>query len=237
MIPLLPKNSPFPNPHTGIALHDGLVCVTEDLTPQRLLAAYPKGIFPWHDDGQFFYWFSIAPRAVLLPENLHVARSLQKALRQRKYRVAVNTQFTAVMSACAQIRRPNQDDTWIAPSFERAYKQLHHLGRAHSFEYYDEHDELAGGLYGVQIGSVFFGESMFAHQADASKMAFAHAVPFLAKCGVKMIDCQQDTEHLRRFGSHIMPFDDFQAALTRLTAMPLLQDIVSQTIFSSLDYA
>lgn len=237
MIPLLPPNTPFPDPRAGIALHDGLVCVTEDLTPTRLLAAYPNGIFPWHDDGQFFYWFSTAPRAVLLPERLHVSRSLRKTLKNQKYRVAVNEQFATVVAACAQIERAGQDGSWIFPSFERAYTELHHLGYAHSFEYYNENNELAGGLYGVQIGRVFFGESMFAHQGDASKMAFAHAVPFLARCGVQLIDCQQDTGHLRRFGSQTMDFDDFQAALKHLTTQNLSQKIISQTIVNRLDHA
>lgn len=233
MIPYLPPNHPFPDPRHAIAHHDGLVCVTDQLTPERILAAYPRGIFPWYNDDQFFYWFSVAPRAVLLPEHLHLSRSLKKAIQQRTYHITVNQNFAQVIAECAHKARPDQQGTWIAPEFQHAYHQTHQLGHAHSFEYWNEYNQLVGGLYGVQIGSVFFGESMFAHQADASKIAFAHAIPFLAQLGVKLIDCQQDTEHLRRFGSQLMPFDTFQAALSHLTAIPLTQPISPQTIFQN----
>lgn len=227
IIPLLPPNTPFPDPRHAIAHTDGLVCVSATLTPAHLLAAYPVGIFPWFQEDGLFYWFSVAPRAVLLPENLHLSRSLKKTVKNQKYRIAVNENFAAVIAQCANKVRPQQGGTWIAPAFQAAYTELHQMGHAHSFEYYNENNELAGGLYGVQIGRVFFGESMFAHENDASKIAFAHAVPFLAQCGVQLIDCQQDTEHLRRFGSQLMAFDDFQAALRQLTGQNLSQNIVA----------
>lgn len=208
--------------------------MTEWLTPAHLLAAYPQGIFPWYDDGQFFYWFSTAPRAVLLPEQLKLSRSLKKTIKNQKYKICVNQDFANVMAQCAKKSRPDQQgNSWISPKFQAAYTALHQMGYAHSFEYFNENNELVGGLYGVQIGCVFFGESMFAHQADASKIAFAHAVPFLAACGIQLIDCQQDTDHLRRFGSQLLPFDDFQAALNRLTAMPLKQPCYPQIIFQA----
>lgn len=230
MIPLISPDQPFPNPRPALRHNDGLVCVTEELTPKQLLAAYPQGIFPWHCDEDYVYWFSVAPRAVLLPAALHLSRSLKKSMQNKVYRVAVNQNFAQVIAECAAKPRPEQHGTWIAPEFQAAYTALHQLGHAHSFEFYNQNNELAGGLYGVQIGSVFFGESMFAHEADASKIAFAHAVPFLAQCGVEMIDCQQDSEHLRRFGSQLLHFDHFQAALHVLTERPLAQNMGSQII-------
>lgn len=230
MIPLLPPHTPFPDPRPAIDDYDGLVCVTEDLTPDRLLMAYPHGIFPWHYDGMYFYWFTIAPRAVLLPEQLHISRSLKKAMQTQTYRITVNHAFADVIHACAETTRAHQNGTWIAPEFQTAYTEMHQLGHAHSFEYWDAEQRLMGGLYGVQIGKVFFGESMFSRQSNASKIAFAHAVPFLAQCGVQLIDCQQDTPHLAQFGSQTWAFDDFEAELTRLTALPLNQTITPQVI-------
>ena len=208
MIPLILPQDSFPNPRYAIENQDGLVCVTDSLSPALLLKAYPQGIFPWYNDEHFFYWFSIAPRAVLLPEQLKLSRSLKKSIQNKRYCVSVNQQFAEVIAQCAATPRPHQHGTWIAPAFQAAYTQLHQMGHAHSFEFYNENNKLTGGLYGVQIGQIFFGESMFAHESDASKIAFAHAVPFLAKCGVQLIDCQQDTEHLRRFGSQLMAFND-----------------------------
>ena len=233
MIPLILPQDSFPNPRYAIENQDGLVCVTESLSPALLLKAYPQGIFPWYNDEHFFYWFSIAPRAVLLPEQLKLSRSLKKSIQNKSYRVSVNQQFAEVIAQCAATPRPHQHGTWIAPTFQAAYTQLHQMGHAHSFEFYNENNKLTGGLYGVQIGQIFFGESMFAHESDASKIAFAHAVPFLAKCGVQLIDCQQDTEHLRRFGSQLMAFNDFQAALKNGTNTRLNQPIIAQTIFQA----
>ena len=233
MIPLILPQDSFPNPRYSIENQDGLVCVTESLSPALLLKAYPQGIFPWYNDEHFFYWFSIAPRAVLLPEQLKLSRSLKKSIQNKSYRVSVNQQFAEVIAQCAATPRPHQHGTWIAPAFQAAYTQLHQMGHAHSFEFYNENNKLTGGLYGVQIGQIFFGESMFAHESDASKIAFAHAVPFLAKCGVQLIDCQQDTEHLRRFGSQLMAFNEFQATLKNGTNTRLNQPIIAQTIFQA----
>lgn len=230
MIPLLTEQDDFPNPYNATQYHEGLVCITRSLIPRQILLAYGKGIFPWHYDGQFFYWFSIVPRAVLLPENLKIARSLKKSIKNHRYIISINQDFMGVMAACANQTRPNQNGSWITSEFQTAYYQLHQMGYAHSFEFYNENNQLAGGLYGVQIGCVFFGESMFAYQSDASKIAFAHAVPFLAQCGIQLIDCQQDTEHLHRFGSHLMPLGDFQAALAYLTATPLQRPLIPQII-------
>ncbi|OAM26639.1 leucyl/phenylalanyl-tRNA--protein transferase [Eikenella longinqua] len=234
-IPLLAADClQFPDPRPAIAAHEGLVALSRDLSAERLLAAYKQGIFPWHEEGGLFFWFATAPRTVLYPERLHIGRSLAKTLRHKPYAVTANQNFLAVIAACAATPRPGQGGSWIAPNFQVAYTELHRLGRAHSFEcWYPDEDGrlvLAGGLYGVQIGRVFFGESMFAWQSDASKIAFACAVPFLQRCGIRLIDCQQDTPHLARFGSQTVPFDDFQAALSELTAQPLDKPITSHLL-------
>lgn len=222
---LYPQDYRFPNPDYALAECDGLVGISQDLDTNRLLSAYRQGIFPWYSQHGLFYWFATAPRTVLLPAKLHISKSLAKTLRNKPYWVTVNQAFTQVISQCSAVARPGQDGTWITPEFQTAYTALHRQGYAHSFEcwYPDENGrlKLVGGFYGVQIGSVFYGESMFALAPDASKIAFACAVPFLANCGVQLIDCQQDTEHLKRFGSQNMDFHEFQTALTVWNEQPL----------------
>lgn len=221
----LPERSTrFPDPlrHRN---DDGLVCISRGITPEQILAAYRLGIFPWFCDGSYVYWFATHPRTVLQPERLHIGRSLAKTLKKQPYRISVNTDFAAVIAACAAKTRPGQSGTWIAPAFQAAYTALHHLGHAHSFEARLNDGRLAGGFYGVQIGRVFYGESMYADYPDASKAAFAAAVPYLAAQGIALIDCQQATDHLMRFGAHTMPLPDFQAALNRLNRQNLHQTI------------
>ena len=226
---LAPRDYRFPDPSYALAECDGLVGVSGDLDTGRLLSAYRQGIFPWFSRDGWFFWYAVAPRAVIVPESLHIGRSLAKTLRNKPYRVTVNRCFEKVIAHCANVPRPEQDGTWIEPAFQTAYLKLHHQGHAHSFECWlpDEQGEmqLAGGFYGVQIGCVFYGESMFALRPDASKIAFACAVPFLSDLGVALIDCQQDTEHMRRFGSRLMDFADFQTALKDLNAKPLKRNI------------
>lgn len=216
---------PSPNPSEN----DGLVCVSRDMASERLLSAYRSGIFPWYEHRGYIYWFCVEPRAVLLPQNLRISRSLNKLLRQSRYRVYVNTHFEQVMQACASVPRKGQDGTWITPTFQRAYTLLHQQGYAHSFECYEAdsngQETLIGGFYGVQIGRVFYGESMFSHRPNASKIAFARAVPYLAQCGIALIDCQQDTAHLRSLGSQTLKLADFQAALNVLTKQKLAENI------------
>lgn len=214
----------FPDPRPGIERLNGLVAFSTDLAVPRLLSAYRAGIFPWFAENGMYWWFATAPRTVLLPERLHIGRSLAKTLRHKPYRVTANRDFAAVIAACAAAPRPGQQGSWIDQGFQTAYTALHRAGHAHSFECWYPSAEgvvLAGGLYGVQIGRVFYGESMFAAAPDASKIAFACAVPYLADLGVALIDCQQDTGHLARFGSQQMPFDDFQTALHTLNDQPL----------------
>lgn len=233
MIPLLPANTTqFPNP----AIHrteDGLIAVTQTISPTLLQVAYRQGIFPWYRDCQYVYWFATDPRFVLLPEQLNISRSLAKTMRNKTYRVTVNHAFAQVIANCAQTPRPNQDGTWIAPEFQAAYTALHQQGNAHSFECWLPENgawQLAGGLYGVQIGRVFYGESMYAHAPDTSKIAFVHAVHYLQNCGIELIDCQQKSDHLARFGATSVAFTDFQAVLKQLNPQPLQQEIVAQII-------
>ena len=180
-IPLLaPGDYAFPDPARALSEYEGLVGVSRDLDAGRLLEAYRNGVFPWFSRDGWFFWYAVGPRAVVFPDRLHIPRSLAKTLRNRAYRVTANNCFERVVAQCADLVRPGQDGTWIALEFQTAYLKLHEMGHAHSFEchYPDENGKtrLAGGFYGVQIGRVFYGESMFALQPDASKIAFACAV-------------------------------------------------------------
>ncbi|MDO4696442.1 MAG: leucyl/phenylalanyl-tRNA--protein transferase [Neisseria sp.] len=226
---LVPNDFSYLDVETAVREYDGLVGVSADLQTARLLDAYRCGIFPWFSERGLFYWFATVPRTVLFPEKFHIGKSLAKTLRNKTYRVTANRDFAAVISHCAAVPREGQDGSWIAPEFQTAYRRLHELGHAHSFECFmpdgDGRLKLEGGFYGVQIGRVFYGESMFALRPDASKIAFACAVPYLARCGIALIDCQQDTQYLRRFGSQTLPFADFQTALHRLNGEPLTAPI------------
>ena len=171
-----------------------------DLSPERLLDAYSHGIFPWfHNDEDPVLWWSPDPRAVLRPERLHISKSLRKRLKSGRYRVTVDRAFAKVVAGCAA-PRAHQPGTWITPRMASSYEALAKLGFAHSVETWRD-DELVGGLYGVSLGRMFFGESMFSRQPDASKVAFAHLAAQLACWGFKLIDCQIMNDHLRRLGA------------------------------------
>ncbi len=192
----------FPPPER--ADRSGLLAIGGDLAPARLLAGYRRGIFPWYSEGQPILWHSPDPRFVLLPGHLHVARSLEKVLRRRTYEIRADTAFGEVLQACAEAPRPGQDGTWITEEMHAAYVALHRLGHAHSVEAWKD-GELVGGLYGVVLGRVFFGESMFARAPDASKAAFATVARALFDAGCLLIDCQVETDHLARFGAVEIP--------------------------------
>ncbi len=196
----------FPDP--AEAEQDGLLAVGGDLSPQRLLAAYSAGIFPWFSEGSPILWWSPEPRLVLFPGEMHVSASLRRTIRRGRYRVTSDAAFGRVIRCCAERERPGQDGTWITTGMVAAYERLHRLGFAHSFEAWEGSD-LVGGLYGVSLGAAFFGESMFADRPDASKVAFVSAVEFLARRGVSLVDCQVRTEHLRRFGAREIPRAEF----------------------------
>lgn len=231
MIPLLsPDNYHFPHPQYALNHHDGLVAVSNDLHPQRLLAAYPQGIFPWIEEDNYFYWFSTAPRAVIYPQQLHLSRSLKKTLRQQSYSISINRCFSTIINQCALTVRSHQNGTWITPAFQHAYTHLHTLGYAHSFECWYPTDNpqqliLAGGFYGVQIGQVFFGESMFTHYSNASKIAFACAIPYLAELGIAIIDCQQNSAHIAKFGANLIEFQEFYEKIQFHTKQNLIHPI------------
>ncbi len=216
----LPREVAFPDPRQ--AEPDGLLAVGGDLSPERLLAAYAAGIFPWYGPDSPILWWSPDPRLVLDPARLHVPRSLARARRRAPYRLTADTAFDRVIRACAAIDRPDQEGTWITPAMIRAYRQLHARGLAHSFEAW-EGEALVGGLYGVSLGAAFFGESMFSVRPDASKLAFVESVEWLAARGVRLIDCQVRTEHLARFGAEDWPRDRFLAALSGALARPTLR--------------
>jgi leucyl/phenylalanyl-tRNA--protein transferase len=215
----LPRAIAFPDP--SLAEPDGLLAVGGDLSPQRLVAAYALGIFPWFSEDTPILWWSPDPRLVLLPAEMHVPRSVVRTLRRGRFRVTADRAFGQVIRRCAGRARPGQEGTWITAEMAEAYQRLHALGLAHSFEAW-EGETLAGGLYGVSLGAAFFGESMFADRPDASKVAFVSAVEHLAARGLELLDCQVRTEHLVRFGAREIPRSEFQhrlaSALTRPTS-------------------
>ncbi len=215
---MLPDDLPvFPDPRH--AEPDGLLAIGGGLEPARVLMAYARGIFPWSGVDEPLTWFCPAPRLVIgLPDGLHVPRSLAKTRRKRSWRVTLDTAFAAVMAACAE-PRPDQAGTWITPGITAAFSQLHALGVAHSVEVWDG-DALIGGLYGLAIGRLFCGESMFARRPDASKLGFAALGRQLARWGFTLIDCQVATEHLRRFGGVEVGLEEFLARLGEATRGP-----------------
>jgi leucyl/phenylalanyl-tRNA--protein transferase len=207
----------FPPPH--LADENGLLAVGGDLRPERLLLAYAEGIFPWYQEDLPILWHSPDPRMVLPVGQLHVSRSLRKTLRRRPFTIRFDTAFAAVIAACAGTERPGQDGTWITGEMQEAYCELHRRGFAHSVEAW-RGDELVGGLYGVSLGGAFFGESMFAHAANASKVAFVELVRLLEHWRFTLIDCQVYTEHLASLGAEQWPRERFLAALERALERP-----------------
>lgn len=202
-----PPAAPFPDPVNAETDPDGLLAVGGDLAPERLLGAYRQGIFPWYSQGQPILWWSPDPRMVLFPERLHISRSLRKTIRQGRFRITFDQAFASVIEACAA-PRDREGGTWITEEMKLAYLDLHRLGHAHSVEAWQE-GELAGGLYGIQIGTIFFGESMFSRSSNASKTAFVHLVLTLEKLGCPLIDCQVHTAHLESLGACPIPRSRF----------------------------
>lgn len=218
MIAWLGADTPFPPLAAAQKEPNGLLAVGGDLSPRRLLDAYRHGIFPWYSEGDPILWWSPDPRMVLFPEELRVTRSLAKTLRNRPHEVRFDTAFAAVMRGCAA-PRPGQGGTWIGPEMRTAYRKLHDLGYAHSVETWID-GELAGGLYGVAIGGVFFGESMFTRTRDASKMALVGLVRRLAAEGFGLIDCQMHTAHLESLGAREIPRAEFARRVKDLVDYP-----------------
>ena len=202
----LPPEPVFPPPDH--AEPDGLLAVGGDLSPERLLEAYRNGIFPWYSDDEPICWWSPDPRFTLLPHELHVSRRLNRVIQSARYTIRYDTMFDAVIEHCATTVRPGQDGTWITPAMQDAYSRLHRLGIAHSIESWHG-KELVGGSYGIALGGTFFGESMFTHQSDASKVALVTLVRQLQTWGFDLFDCQVTTGHLSRFGARGLPRSEF----------------------------
>ncbi|WP_293443706.1 leucyl/phenylalanyl-tRNA--protein transferase [Persephonella sp.] len=194
----LDKDIWFPDPYT--APPDFPLAFGGDLSPERLLFAYSLGIFPWYSEGEPIMWWSPDPRMVLFPNDLKISRSLKKILKNKNFKVSFDRDFETVIKMCASIKRKGQEGTWITPDMIEAYTHLHRLGYAHSVEVYLD-GKLVGGLYGVSIGRTFFGESMFHTVSNASKVAFVHLVERLKRWDFDIIDCQQPTPHMARFGA------------------------------------
>jgi leucyl/phenylalanyl-tRNA--protein transferase len=218
---LAPDDPPdsFPPVYEALEEPAGLLAGGGDLSPRRLLAAYARGIFPWYAPGQPILWWSPDPREVLFPAEFHCSRSLAKTLRSARFDATTDRCFEDVISACSR-RDDDAGGTWITPEMQQAYCELHRLGHAHSYEVWNAAGKLVGGLYGVRIGPVFSGESMFSRESDASKVALAALVQACPALGVRVIDCQMPSAHLRSLGSRGLPRARFLALLRSGSSPP-----------------
>ncbi len=217
MIPFLGPADPFPPVEDALGEPDGLLAAGGSLTTRRLVDAYRRGIFPWFNEGDPILWWSPDPRTVLRPSLIHVSHSLRKKLRRESFFITVDRAFSRVLDGCAA-PRPGDSATWLSLSMRRAYAALHAAGLAHSIEVWMD-GELAGGVYGVAIGRMFFGESMFSRRTDASKIAMARLAAQLDRWHFPLIDCQLETDHLLSLGAERLSRRAFVAEITRLTAL------------------
>lgn len=205
-------NLVFPPVH--LSEPDGLLAIGGDLTPARLLLAYQQGIFPWYE-GEYILWWSPDPRCVLFPAELKVSQSMKQLFKKNAFDFTINKAFPEVIRQCKLIDRKSQSSTWITDEVEKAFTEMYHLGYAHSAEAW-LNGELVGGLYGLRLGKVFFGESMFSHRSNASKYAFIKYVQQLRQEGVELVDCQVHTTHLESMGARMIPRDAFLERLEEL---------------------
>ncbi len=210
-------------PHPSLAEENGLLAVGGDLSVERLLAAYSNGIFPWYSQGDPPLWWFTNPRLVIFPEEFKVSKRLARTLRNTAFQISFDEDFSRIISLCATVRRENGEGTWISPEMQKAYEELHRAGYAHSVECWLD-GELAGGLYGVQLGNVFFGESMFTTISNGSKAALAALVINLQQQGVALIDCQMTTDHLVTFGAREIEGSEFR----RLLQLHIPQNITTE---------
>ncbi len=211
---ILDKELVFPPQH--LADEDGLLAIGGDLSRQRLLLAYRHGIFPWYEDN-YILWWCPDPRFVLFPEEINVSNSMKQVIRKQEFEFAEDRDFAQVIRNCKTVARRGQDGTWITEDMRRAYEDLHEQGVAHSAEAWQD-GKLVGGLYGVRLGQVFFGESMFSTESNASKFAFIQYVKQLQSEGVRLIDCQVYTRHLESLGARMIPRSEFLPMIETLTA-------------------
>ncbi len=223
-LPRLQSGSDFPPSCEALEDPNGLLAIGGDLSPQRLISAYRRGIFPWYELPQPVLWWTPDPRSVLFPEELHVSNSLHKTLKRNQFQLAVDRQFTQVMHACAAARG-DRVGTWIDEGMITAYSQLQQQGLAHSIEVMDMAGSLVGGLYGVSLGRVFFGESMFSSVSNASKVAFVALVRILRRADFHMIDCQLESGHLNSLGAQTIKRVDFEARLEHAVDVNTRSDI------------
>lgn len=211
--------APFPPAHHALAEPAGLLAFGGDLSPRRLLNAYRAGIFPWYSAGQPILWWSPDPRLVFRTDRVHLSRRFRRALRASGWVVRADTAFEQVLGACATLPRPGQDGTWITAEMARAYAVLHRLGHAHSVEVYAG-ERLVGGIYGIAIGRMFFGESMFSAESGGSKVALAALAARLRTWGWPLVDAQVENPHLRSLGAERVPRDEFLATVAWLVDLP-----------------
>ncbi|MDW7773687.1 MAG: leucyl/phenylalanyl-tRNA--protein transferase [Desulfobulbaceae bacterium] len=211
-MPIFRLNTTVEFPPAELAEPDGLLAVGGDLSIERLLEAYRLGIFPWYTEGSPLLWWSPAPRLILLPREFHLPRRVARSIRKQNFTVTADTAFSLVIEKCAECRGKNRESTWITAAMKNAYIRLHELGYAHSIECWQK-NMLAGGLYGVALDRIFFGESMFSAVTDASKIAFHALVQHATATNIRVIDCQIRTEHLVRFGAREISRKEFQLLL------------------------
>jgi len=208
----------FPSIELALDEPNGLLAFGGDLSSERLITAYQQGIFPWFSDGEPIMWWSPNPRSVIFPQQFKASKSLQKQMNKNIFSCSINTHFAQVIEACATVTRKGQPGTWITDEMKQAYILLHQQGIAHSFECW-QNEQLVGGLYGLKLGEVFFGESMFSLKTNASKIAFAYMVNYALENDIKMIDCQVESEHMNSLGAKNIP---------RLVFKKLLQKYIAQ---------
>lgn len=209
----------FPPAETSTV--EGIIGVGGNLSPGMLLSAYRQGVFPWFDAGDPVIWWCPDPRFMLFLDELHVSRSMRRTLSSGRFRFTLDTEFAGVMHSCATTPRPGQNGTWITQDMEAAYRQLHELGFAHSCETWMD-GRLVGGIYGVAIGRIFFGESMFSHESDASKAALITLARFLCRHGFGVMDAQLRTPHVERLGGREIPRGEFLRILRGAIELPAL---------------
>ena len=218
VIPFLSTDDPFPPVDSALQVPNGLLAAGGDLTPERLLAAYREGVFPWFGEEDPILWWSPDPRMVLYTSEVHVSRSLNKVIKAHRFRVTFDQAFREVVNGCAAARR-DHEGTWITPAMEEAYVRLAELGHAHSVEAW-QGDALVGGLYGVAVGRMFFGESMFTRVTDASKVTLVTLARQLERWKMPVIDCQMSTPHLASLGARDVRRADFLAEVRYLVGQP-----------------
>lgn len=211
-------------PHPFHCAPDGLLCIGGDLSPERLLLAYQFGIFPWYNEGEPLLWWTPYPRMVLKPVDLKISKSMQSIIRKGQFDITYNQNFEYVISQCQTIKRHGQGGTWITKAMREAYIRLHQMGYAHSVEVWED-GSIVGGLYGISLGKVFYGESMFYHSPNASKAGFISLCQLLEQKEFTLIDCQQETAYMASFGAKVIPKEKFMDVL-KTNAMLVKQKVI-----------